>query len=172
LELGKFYCSACGDTFNEYDSRPAREGEVEYNEEDNEQLVYCCPHCGAHEEDSIPQDIESDWNYYIEEFQSQMQKAFSSLQICNKWIGWEDLVLLENTFCYVGVSEYLGLVSMWVVPKEADYYSPPSFENLRDHWIDQIGQRFEKIAHTCFGQPLKLTGYMSNGEGLYQRLSA
>lgn len=172
LELGEFYCSMCGKAFDEYDSRPAREGEIEYNEEDNEQSVNCCPHCGAHEEDSILQDTEFEWNFYIKDFQSQMQKAFTSLQTCNKWLGREDRALLENTFCYVGISEYLGLVSMWVVPKEADYYNPPGFKNLRDHWIDQIGQRFEEIAHTCFGQPLKKLGHMSNGEGIYQRLSA
>ena len=172
LNLDEFYCSACSKTFNEYDSRLAREGEVEYIGEDHAQSVACCPHCGAHEDHCGPQDFQSEWDYYIEDFQSQMQEAFASLQTCNKWIGREDYALLENTFCYVGVSEYLGLVSMWVVPKEADYYSPSGFESLRDHWIDQIGQRFEKVAHTCFGQPLKLMGYMSNGEGLYQRLSA
>lgn len=66
----------------------------------------------------------------------------------------------------------MGLVSMWVVPKEATYYSAPGFEVLRDHWIDQIGQRFEEVAHACFGEPLKKLGHMSNGEGVYQRLSA
>ncbi|MCX8073008.1 MAG: hypothetical protein N3C12_11220 [Candidatus Binatia bacterium] len=171
LNLGEFCCSACGKTFDEYDSRLAREGEVEYDEE-NEQSVDCCPHCGAHEDHCGPQDIQSEWDYYIKDFQSQMQEVFASLQTCDKWIGREDRALLENAFCYIGVSEYMGLVSMWVVPKDATYYSAPGFEVLRDHWIDQIGQRFYEVAHTCFGEPLKKLGHMSNGEVVYQRLSA
>ncbi len=172
LNLDEFYCSACSKSFNEYDSRLAREGEVEYDEENNEQSVDCCPHCGAHEDHCGPRDFQSEWDYYIEDFRSQMQEAFASLQARDTWIGREDRALLENAFCYVGVSEYMGLVSMWVAPKEANYYSAPGFQSLRDRWIDQIRQRFYEVAHTCFGEPLKQLGYMSNGEGVYRRLRA
>ena len=110
-------------------------------------------------------DDQWEWEYAIEDFQNQIREAFPSTSACDEWVGREDRALCENRYAYFGVSEYCGLVSMWVQPKD-DYYAAST--GLRDHWIDQIGPRFSKVASSCFGQSLKKVGTFSNGEAFFQ----
>lgn len=108
-----------------------------------------------------------DWDDAVADFRSEMAQAFPSLSECDEWVGREDHALLENRYAYFGVSEYCGLVSMWVQPKEPDYYSSPGFEGLRDCWIEAIGPKFMKTAASCFGLALKQVGRFSNGEAVF-----
>lgn len=108
-----------------------------------------------------------DWGWYSEDFQSQLVEAFPSLERVSKWVGREDKAVAENSFAYFGVSEYCGLVSMWVASKDADWRQSASWEALRDGWIASIGPRFHRIANSCFGQALVQTGRFSNGECMF-----
>lgn len=155
LDADRYYCSHCGDTFNEY------------GQQDGED---CCPNCAASADECSEQDPSDDWDWYCEDFQREMIRAFPSLSECDEWVDREDHALLENNHCYIGVSEYCGLVSMWVQPKEPDWRDTST--GLRDHWIAQIGPKFHKVAGTCFGTALRKLGSFSNGEGVYQRIAA
>lgn len=115
-----------------------------------------------------------DFQWGIEDFQSQMIKAFPSASKCDEWIGYgrsEDHAVAENQFAYFGVSEYCGLVAMWVSAKDADYYQSAGWEALRDRWLSQIQAKFRKHAQTCFGQALYSVGRFSNGEQIFQPMN-
>ncbi len=172
IECDEYYCSGCGQTFNEYETRDAEHGDYEYDPASEEQdTVECCPHCKAHEDNCSKQDPQDDWDYYVDDFRSMMKRAFPSLNDCDEWVGREDHALLENRHCYIGVSEYCGLVSMWVVPKDADWREE-HVANLRDRWISQIERKFYDTANQCFGTALRKLGSFSNGEGVYERIAA
>jgi hypothetical protein len=108
-------------------------------------------------------DPQWEWDYATEDFQTLVLEAFPSARKSDHWCGREDRALAENSFAYFGVSEYCGLVSMWVAPKDDETHI-----GLRDRWIDSIGAKFAKVAGNCFGQSLKQVGRFSNGEALFQ----
>jgi hypothetical protein len=174
LSIDTYYCSHCGETFNEYDTRDAQPGEYGYDSgqpSEEQAAVDCCPHCKAHEDDCSTQDQQSEWDYHVDDFRSMMKQAFPSLEDCDEWVGREDHALLCNRHCYIGVSEYCGLVSMWVKPKDDDWRDDDK-AGLRDRWIDQIERKFYTTANQCFGTALRKLGHFSNGEGVYERIAA
>lgn len=110
-------------------------------------------------------DASDDFRWSLDDFAEQICKAFPSASTCDEWVGREDHAVAENSFAYFGVSEYCGLVSMWVLPKDDDYATSTG---LRDRWIDQIEAKFSKVCGTCFGQSLKSVGRFSNGEQMFR----
>jgi len=78
----------------------------------------------------------------------------------DKWLGRENHAILENRYAQIGMSEYCGLVSVWLVPLDVDDREV----GLRDQWIASIRPRFEKF----FSELVKV-GTFSNGESVYQR---
>lgn len=106
-----------------------------------------------------------DFQWLLEDFQAAVLKAFPSTSQCNKWPGREDHAIAFNCFANFGVSEYCGLVSMWVAPVDDD---DATSTGLRDKWIDSIGIKFQKIARNSFGQALIKQGSFSNGEAFFQ----
>lgn len=121
---------------------------------------------------SVPVDAEvvcfqefdgEDWDDFVWWFRETCQDAWPSLDKSDDWIGRENHVLLENGHARIGVSEYCGLVSLWIVPYISDYY--PEHKGLALHWIDQIAPKF----HERFGR-LRLIGRASNGEAFFTRI--
>ena len=104
-----------------------------------------------------------DFQWAIEEFQQEGVRKFPSMSKCNTWVGREDHALLENKVAYLGVSEYCGLVSVWVVAKDDRY---GNCQPLAGHWASKIN--LDRLA-TCFGYKLNHQGTMSNGEGVFSR---
>lgn len=105
---------------------------------------------------------EWDWRDAVENMQGVAQYRYKSLSRCNEWIGREDRAVLENDHCYIGVSEYCGLVSVWIVAKGADRYSDPS--GLATHWCSSVD--LQPLAE-CFGPRLISRGTFSNGEQFF-----
>jgi len=168
-----FWCDECGEHFPTKGERPALAGDDEFDADldaDSQQDVGCCPHCKAHHDHVRTEDPSDDWDYYLDDFKREMRKAFPSLHADDRWLGREDHALLANDYCYIGASEYCGLVSMWVVPKEIDDYSAEERSRIgrRDVWIKRIEDKFRKVAGSCFGQALIKQGTFSNGEGIFQ----
>lgn len=111
-----------------------------------------------------------DWECARDDFVADMQSACASLATCDRWLGREDHALLENAYAWIGVSEYGGLVSMWVAPKEAGGHGSARFAALCNRWIGNIESRFYETAHRHFAEPLELVGHMSNGCGVFRRV--
>ena len=109
-------------------------------------------------------EIEDSWEWddFIEGIQYRARKAFPSLDDCDQWPGREDHAILENSHCLIGVSEYCGLASIWLVPKDDGEYP-----ELAQAWCAQVTPKFNKL----FGE-LRKIGQFSNGEAVFERLAA
>ena len=111
-------------------------------------------------------DFQFAFESMVEDLQNHAPTLWPSLRECDKWLDREDHALLENDLCYMGVSEYCGMVAYWIVPK-SDYragYSDQHVDNLCDHWVSQIADKFVKTFGT-----LRRIGTFSNGESVYER---
>ena len=93
----------------------------------------------------------------IDEMQSVLKAKYPSLKFCNQWIGREDRACLQNRFCSIGVSEYNGLVAVWIIPDDES--------NFAASWCDKVDL---KPAAECFGPRLNRMGAFSNGEAFFQ----
>ena len=111
------------------------------------------------------QDIGSmDWDCFVEDQIDKIKKLFPSFTDCDKWLGREDHAIAENNFAYFGISEYMGLVSLWMVEKDGDDYGDEQ-AGLRKRWAEQVAGKFEKE----FSELHKL-GTFSNGEAVFKRV--
>lgn len=112
-------------------------------------------------------DYQDAFDSMVEDLQEYAPTLWPSLRKCDKWLDREDHALLENDLCYIGISEYCGLVALWIVPKTdeyAGYYSDAHVANLCDRWVDQIRDKFIKT----FGAYHKVAT-ASNGESFYRK---
>ena len=157
LEQDRYYCSDCGETFNEVATKELECGH------DHE----VCPHCGS--TDFSEQDDQWLWEDFSEDLVLQLQEAFPSLEKESKWLGREDKAYLANTYCYVGMSSYCGLVAVWVAAKEPDYRASSAWHSMRDRWIASIEKKFAKVVGKSYGVPLNKVGTFSNGEAVYSK---
>lgn len=105
-------------------------------------------------------DVDFGWDDFKDDLRSIGKANWASFYDSDVWVGREDKAILENKFAYIGVSEYCGLASVWLVAKDDDYVNP----NIRDAWIDRISAKFDKV----FGELVKV-GTFSNGESVYQK---
>ena len=111
-----------------------------------------------------------DFDWRVDDLRSAITTAFPSVTDDSEWVGREDRAIASNGYAYFGVSEYCGLVSVWVVPRENDY-AGGSWYVLRDRWISQIEAKFRRTVAGCFGTDLYRQGTFSNGEAFFQPMS-
>lgn len=106
-----------------------------------------------------------EFDFLIEKIREDAKAAFPSLYSTDNWIGREDHAILANDYAYIGVSEYCGIVAIWVVPKDDNGYSGDGSRVARAlHWCNQIRNKFNKL----FGE-LSKVGTFSNGEAVFQK---
>jgi|SaaInl8_150m_RNA_FD_contig_21_2737522_length_1346_multi_31_in_0_out_0_4 hypothetical protein len=105
-----------------------------------------------------------DFDYLIEDFQSKMMDRFKSLEICEEHDGRETSIVLENSLVELGISEYCGLTSFSVRPKDSLYEYTPDLTGLAKRNAEHIG----KWMSENIGDIQKI-GSFSNGEGVYER---
>lgn len=108
----------------------------------------------------------------LEDLQEYAPTLWPSLRTCDKWLDREDHAVLENDLAYIGISEYCGIVALWIVPKTDEYENSGYAESaskaqLCDHWVDQIKNKFVET----FGTLHKVATF-SNGEAVYRRDAA
>jgi len=110
---------------------------------------------------------EFDWEWFLEDVKGVAHKAFPSMEETDKWLDREDHAILENQFAYIGVSEYCGLASVWLVVKDFDTYydDEQRLENLSENWVGLVENKFHKL----FGELRKVATF-SNGESVYERM--
>lgn len=105
-----------------------------------------------------------DFQDMMENVSYGMKEAFPSLNDCHGRLGREDLVFLRNRFAQIGISEYCGLVAIWVVP-----FDDGDKPELAAHWCGQIEKGFLKVVADCCGPLYNKIGTASNGESFYRR---
>jgi hypothetical protein len=103
-------------------------------------------------------DTEDEFGYddLVEYVRSYFESKYPSLERISEWLDREDRAILENRLVYIGVSEYCGLVSVWVVPKE-------DYPDLTAKFIKTITPYFEKVGE------LRKVGTFSNGEAVFEK---
>jgi hypothetical protein len=87
-----------------------------------------------------------------------LQLKYPSLREDDRWIGREDKALLSNSYATFGVSEYGGLLAVWVIPADVP---------RAQHWVASITDSFNAIVVRTFGKRYARQGTMSNGCGVY-----
>ena len=105
-------------------------------------------------------DAREGWKDYLLYLQDTARELWPSFwDIGAEWAGREDRIILRNRLAEFGVSEYCGLVSIWVRPRP-DAEMPA----LAEKWVWSIQKKFFEN----FGS-LKLVGRASNGEAFFQK---
>ena len=106
------------------------------------------------EDDDFGAEIFDD---VIEDIQEYAPTLWPSFEKTDKWLDREDHAILSNRHAYIGISEYCGLVSVWLVPRDEE-------NNLANQWCASITKKF----HKAFGTLNKI-GTASNGEAFFER---
>lgn len=114
----------------------------------------------------VPDDSQDgyheEFDCLVEWVKDASKAAWPSLYDCDGWLDREDHVLLANGHCFIGVSEYCGMVAVWLAPKEN--YSHTDTPELAGAWCRLIAPRFERM----FAQYRKVATF-SNGEAVYAK---
>lgn len=108
---------------------------------------------------------EADWDWINEEHQSEIRRLFPSFWTADEWRGREDHVLARNRLVDFGVSEYCGLMAVWLAVRTD--LDTAGQEALAEQWCKSVWPKFQK----AFGTHQKV-GSFSNGEGVYRRIAA
>lgn len=111
--------------------------------------------------DDIEEWDDWTWDDLVDAFRHQLGQLWPSVSEDDKWIGREDHVLASNGHALFGMSEYGGIVSYWMVPREWDGYLPDT-SALHEAWCRRAAQKFDET----FGSMRKV-GVFSNGGGVY-----
>lgn len=124
-----------------------------------------CYQNATHIEDSF------DWDEFVLSIKEKAQTLFPSMSECDTWLDREDHAILENNLAYIGISEYCGLVAIWLKSKTDDYEDSHYAEDIRlaslsASWCNRIVPTFE----SAFSE-YKCVGRFSNGEAVYEKIA-
>jgi hypothetical protein len=115
------------------------------------------------DEDGNPVTDYWDFSEFIEDLRSLVSDRYPSLTSCDKWPGREDHAILENLHALFGVSEYCGLISVWIAPCPQS-----SRPELAEAWISQISDNLRDLLILAFpNKACYRHGTFSNGESVY-----
>ena len=102
-------------------------------------------------------EFHEDWYEFVDDIRREARQRWPSMTACDVWLDREDHAILENTHAYIGVSEYCGIASVWLVSKG---------EALADAWCDKICNKFRELF-----KEYELIAVASNGEALFDRVA-
>lgn len=115
---------------------------------------------------------EHDWECFTEDLLNVIQASFPSMYEGDRWLDREVKQIAMNQLVEVGISEYCGLVSVSLRPKEfEEYYAEDArLARLANIWMRRSGEKFLQTIQKAYGDKcLRKMGTFSNGEGVYER---
>lgn len=112
-----------------------------------------------------PDNVEDFQDEVIEPLVYSLKKAFPSLYADDQWLDREDHVILRNRLGLFGISEYCGLLAVWIVPADED-------SNLSAPWCARAEAKLRAVVQDVFGLRLRSVGRASNGEQFFERVKA
>ena len=110
-----------------------------------------------------------EWNEFIEEITNLIQNKYRSFSECNDWQGNETKIILENNLVNVGISEYCGLTSVSIAPREFRYYEKDNTA-LAINWINKVSNSMNEILQKYYDCYRKV-GTFSNGESVIEKIN-
>lgn len=117
------------------------------------------------EDDDFASD---DFQFTLNDFREALKSRFPSVHSADEWLDNEDHVIAENRHAYFGVSEYMGLVSLWIVAKPGNYSN--AYDGIKRNWIEKAEPKFIDACNLVWGRLLRKVGTFSNGEGVYEQI--
>ena len=111
------------------------------------------------------------WEDFEANLKSKITAKLKSYFKSDGWDGRETKILLSNDLCNIGLSEYCGLYSLSVAPKDFDSYYPEDAykENFSKHHAEQIEKTLVKCLEDCGCELLNKVGTFSTGCGVFKR---
>ena len=121
------------------------------------------------EGEDYPADLQ--WDDLMSNLSAEIRAKLPSYEDAEKWEGREVKIFLQNRLCNIAISEYCGLCSLSVAPRNSDNLD--SFATFRDNFAVSHAQSIEKtlqrIVDECTGSRLNRMGTFSNGTGVFER---
>jgi hypothetical protein len=116
----------------------------------------------------FPFECEDDfsWQGIVENLQYEINKKLPSYYEANDWDNRETKIILKNHLCNIGISEYCGLVSLSVAPKNNQYDA--WHESFALWHANQIKRTLEKVLNNLGLKNLHKVGTSSNGEAFFE----
>ena len=115
--------------------------------------------------------INEDEDFYTEnfnDFRSNLEEVIMSKLKSytreDKFEGNEVAIILDNELCNIGLSEYCGLYSLSVAPKDTDYPE----NNFAERHAEVIETTLRKCLHGLGAKLLQRLGTFSTGCGVFQ----
>ena len=122
--------------------------------------------------DEQPQYDYLDFSEFLDELKKVLHKSFSSLRHCDRWIGNENHVILENGPAEVSVAEYCGLISVSLAPKDGSDEDYDQETGRNAIWSGRVANHFRECLHKRYKPfALILLGTASNGEAFFRPLA-
>jgi hypothetical protein len=125
-------------------------------------IVYFPVTYSEHSEEENEQNyVLFEFDELIEDVRNMVGEKYPSFQKCDKWLDREVHAILENDHAYITISEYCGLVSLCLVPKEESALSEPWCYKVAGSWSAWLNKKFGGLVKT---------GTASNGEAFFRRV--
>jgi hypothetical protein len=121
--------------------------------------------CECEPDDQMHIESQTDWDWLKDGLRMRAKALFPSLWEADDWRGREDHTLARNSLVDFGVSEYCGLMAVWIAPR-TDLENAGS-KYLAARWMAQVTPKF--LAE--FGEYARLGG-LSDGTSVYQKVGA
>jgi hypothetical protein len=109
-------------------------------------------------------DGEWVWDDFVECVRELLTAAFHTLEPCDRWTDREAHAIMTNGHADVVVCEYMGIVSVSLVPHDDNDHP-----ELSAAWCDRVRRSFDKVLHAAFkDNVLRPMSTFSTGETFYR----
>ena len=113
---------------------------------------------------------EINWDDFKTNLECEIRaKLKSYYRVENKWDGRETKIILENSLCEIGLSEYCGLFSLSVREKESEYSDSQYKMNLGQNHARKVENTLIKCLMNSGAEVLNRVGTFSNGTGVFTK---
>jgi len=137
---------------------------------DNAEVVLYFPFENEYNEEGEFDEFLSqmNWDDTVRNLQCEIRaKLPSYYDVKDEWDNRETRIILKNSLCVIGISEYCGLVSLSVAPRNNDYDA--WHESFAVRHANQIKGTLEKVLNDLGLTNLRKIGTASNGEAFFQK---
>ena len=108
-----------------------------------------------------------EWDDFLDDLRGLIISKYPSFEEEDSWYGREEMSILYNRHADVVVSEYCGLVSVSLVPRDPC----DDLSSLAEAWCARVASNFEKLINESYSTAVRKIATFSNGEALYEKVN-